>query len=134
MAIDPKMAVLVVDDSSLMAGIVEGFLKQMGFCKIDRAVDGGSALAMMNVRRYDLVISDWNMQPKTGYTLLRRMRDDPATKTTPFIMMTTESKAEYIDAAKRAGVTDYIVKPFTAQVLKAKIDQIFATRLESTSF
>ena len=133
MALDPKMPVLVVDDSSMMIRIVREFLQQIGFSDIDHASDGGSALEKIRTKRYGLVLSDWNMQPKTGYTLLRRMREDPATKSTPFIMMTTESKDEYVAAANRAGVNDYIVKPFTPQALRAKIEGIFASEVADTS-
>jgi two-component system chemotaxis response regulator CheY len=133
MALDPKMPVLVVDDSSMMIHIVREFLQQIGFSDIDHALDGGTALEKMRAKRYGLVISDWNMQPKTGYTLLRRMREDPATKSTPFIMMTTESKGEYVVAANKAGVNDYIVKPFTTQTLGAKIEGIFAAKVAVTS-
>ena len=133
MALDPKMPVLVVDDSSMMIRIVREFLQQIGLPEIDHALDGGTALAKMRAKHYGLVISDWNMQPKTGYTLLRRMREDPATKSTPFIMMTTESKGEYVRAANEAGVNDYIVKPFTAQTLKAKIEGVFAAKVAVAS-
>lgn len=133
MALDPQMPVLVVDDSSLMVRIVREFLQQIGFSDIDHALDGGAALQKMRAKRYGLVISDWNMQPKTGYTLLRRMREDPATNSTPFIMMTTESKDEYVRAANKAGVNDYIVKPFTAQTLKAKIEGMFAAKFAVAS-
>ena len=133
MALDPKMPVLVVDDSSMMIRIIRDLLQQIGFSDIDHALDGGTALEKMRAKRYGLVISDWNMQPKTGYTLLRRMREDPATKSTPFIMMTAESKGEYLVAAKKAGVNNYVVKPFTAQTLRAKIEEVFAARVEGTS-
>ena len=133
MALDPKMPVLVVDDSSMMIRIIRDLLQQIGFSDIDHALDGGTALEKMRAKRYGLVISDWNMQPKTGYTLLRRMREDPATKSTPFIMMTAESKGEYLVAAKKAGVNNYVVKPFTAQTLRAKIEEVFAARVEVTS-
>lgn len=121
MALDPKMPVLVVDDSSMMHRIISEFLQKIGFSDIDHALDGGTALEKVRAKRYGLVLSDWNMQPKTGYTLLRRMRDDPANKSTPFIMMTTESKTEYVAAANRAGVNAYVVKPFTAQTLRRLI-------------
>jgi two-component system, chemotaxis family, chemotaxis protein CheY len=133
MALDPKMPVLVVDDSSMMIRIIHDLLRQVGFSDIDHAFDGGTALEKMRAKRYGLVISDWNMQPKTGYTLLRRMREDPTTKSTPFIMMTAESKGEYLVAAKKAGVNNYVVKPFTAQTLRAKIEEVFAARVEVTS-
>jgi two-component system, chemotaxis family, chemotaxis protein CheY len=133
MALDPKMPVLVVDDSSLTTRIVHEFLQQIGFSDIDHALDGSTALEKMRAKRYGLVISDWNMQPKTGYTLLRRMREDPATNSTPFIMMTTESRDEYVVAANKAGVNHYIIKPFTAQTLRAKIEGIFAAKVSVTS-
>jgi two-component system chemotaxis response regulator CheY len=133
MALDPKMPVLVVDDSSMMFRIIREFLQQIGFSDIDHALDGGTALEKMRAKRYGLILSDWNMQPKTGYTLLRRVRENPATESTPFIMMTTESKSEYVVAANKAGANDYVVKPFTAQTLRAKIERIFDAKVAVTS-
>ena len=133
MALDPKMSVLVVDDSSMMFGMIGEFLRQIGFSDIDHALDGGTALEKMRAKRYGLVLSDWNMQPKTGYTLLRRMRENPATKSTPFIMMTTESRNEFVVAANKAGVNEYLVKPFTAQTLRTKIEGIFDAKVAITS-
>lgn len=133
MALDPKMSVLVVDDSSMMFRMIGEFLGQIGFSDIDHALDGGTALEKMRAKRYGLVLSDWNMQPKTGYTLLRRMRENPATKSTPFIMMTTESRNEFVVAANKAGVNEYLVKPFTAQTLRTKIEKIFDAKVAITS-
>jgi len=133
MAFDPKMPVLVVDDSSMMVRIISDILHQIGFSDIDCALDGDTALQKLRGKRYGLVLSDWNMQPKTGYTLLRRIREEPATKSTPFIMMTAESKNEYVVAAIKAGVNDYVVKPFTAQTLRAKIERIFDAKAAATS-
>jgi two-component system chemotaxis response regulator CheY len=82
----------------------------------------------MRSKRYGLVISDWNMVPMSGYELLRELRNDPALKRTPFIMVTSESKTENVIAAKKAGVDNYIVKPFNAHTLKAKIETVFAAR------
>ena len=79
----------------------------------------------MRERQYGLVISDWNMEPMTGYDLLQQVRSDPGLSTTPFIMVTAESKTENVIAAKKAGVSNYIVKPFNAQTLKSKIDAVF---------
>ena len=132
MALDPKMSVLVVDDSSMMFRMIGEFLGQIGFSDIDHALDGGTALEKMRAKRYGLVLSDWNMQPKTGYTLLRRMRENPATKSTPFIMM-TESRNEFVVAANKAGVNEYLVKPFTAQTLRTKIEKIFDAKVAITS-
>jgi two-component system chemotaxis response regulator CheY len=128
MAMNPSMSVLVVDDSKLMTSIIRGLLQHLGFSDVDDANDGATALAKLRSKRYGLVISDWNMEPMTGYQLLRELRDDPILKRIPFIMVTAESKTENVIAAKKAGVDNYIVKPFNAQTLKAKIETVFAAR------
>ncbi len=128
MSVDPLMPILVVDDSTLTTRILRGLLRQLGLTDVDTAQDGTSALAMMRTKRYGLVISDWNMEPMTGYDFLCEIRNDPALKRTPFIMITAESKTENVVAAKKAGVSNYIVKPFDARTLKAKIETVFATR------
>jgi two-component system chemotaxis response regulator CheY len=126
MAMDLAMPILVVDDYNTMIRIIRNLLRQLGFADIDDASDGATALAKMRDKRYGLVISDWNMQPMTGYDLLREIRGDPKLATTPFIMVTAESKTDNVVAAKRAGVNNYIVKPFNAQTLKSKIETVFA--------
>jgi two-component system chemotaxis response regulator CheY len=126
MAVDPSMPVLVVDDYNTMVRIIRNLLKQLGFADVDDANDGTTALAKMHAKRYGLVISDWNMEPMTGYDLLREVRADPELGKTPFIMVTAESKTENVIAARKAGVNNYIVKPFNAQTLKAKIESVFA--------
>jgi len=126
MAVDPSMPVLVVDDYSTMVRIIRNLLRQLGFVDVDDACDGAAALAKMHAKRYGLVISDWNMQPMTGFDLLREVRADPELNKTPFIMVTAESKTENVIAARKAGVNNYIVKPFNAQTLKAKIEAVFA--------
>src|ERR1700676_2900366 len=133
MALDPSMPVLVVDDYSTMVRIIRNLLGQLGFADVDDARDGQSALVKMHTRRYGLVISDWNMEPMTGYDLLRQVRADPGLGEIPFIMVTAESKTENVIAAKKAGVNNYIVKPFNAQTLKAKIEAVFADKVEHTS-
>lgn len=125
MAVDLSMSVLVVDDYNTMIRIIRNLLKQLGFQNIDDASDGSAALNKMRTRRYGLVISDWNMEPMTGFALLQEMRSDPSLAEIPFIMVTAESKTENVIAAKRAGVSNYIVKPFNAQTLKNKIDAVF---------
>jgi two-component system chemotaxis response regulator CheY len=127
MALDTSMPVLVVDDYSTMVRIMRNLLRHLGFADIDDASDGAAALAKMHSKRYGLVISDWNMQPMTGFELLREMRADPELGATPFIMVTAESKTENVIAARRAGVSNYIVKPFNAQTLKTKIEAVFAS-------
>jgi two-component system chemotaxis response regulator CheY len=125
-ALDPSMPVLVVDDYSTMVRIIRNLLRQLGFADVDDAPDGAAALAKTHAKRYGLVISDWNMDPMTGFDLLRQVRGDPDLGDTPFIMVTAESRTENVIAARKAGVNNYIVKPFNAQTLKTKIEAVFA--------
>jgi two-component system chemotaxis response regulator CheY len=125
MAIDFSTPVLVVDDYGTMVRIIRNLLKQLGFTTVDDANDGSTALDKMRERKYGLVISDWNMEPMTGYELLQQVRADPALKQTPFIMVTAETKSDNVIAAKKAGVSNYIVKPFNAETLKSKIEAVF---------
>ena len=127
MALNPSLSVLLVDDSKLMINIIRGLLQHLGISDVDDANDGASALAKMRTKRYGLVISDWNMEPMSGYDLLQQVRADPGLGATPFIMVTAESKTENVIAAKQAGVNNYIVKPFNAQTLRNKIEAVFAS-------
>src|SRR5512135_1916913 len=133
MAVDLTTPVLVVDDYNTMVRIIRNLLRQLGFEHIDDANDGTEALEKMRQRRYGLVISDWNMEPMTGYDLLKQVRSDPGLAETPFIMVTAESKTENVIAAKRAGVSNYIVKPFNAQTLQSKIEAVFRTPEEAAA-
>lgn len=126
MAVDTNMPILIVDDYKTMLRIIRNLLKQLGFNNVDEASDGSAALQKLRQRGYGLVISDWNMEPMTGYELLKQVRSDENLGRTPFIMITAESKTENVIAAKKAGVNNYIVKPFNAQTLKAKIGAVFA--------
>src|SRR5215213_3259579 len=110
MALDLSMPILVVDDYQTMVRIIRNLLKQLGFEDVDDASDGTTALAKLKQRKYALVISDWNMEPMTGYELLQQV--------------TAESKTENVIAAKKAGVNNYIVKPFNAQTLRTKIEAV----------
>ena len=125
MAADQTMQILVVDDYRTMIRIIRNLLKQIGYEQVDEAADGTEALAKMRTKRYGLVISDWNMEPMTGYELLKEVRADPALAPTPFIMVTAESKTENVVAAKQAGANNYIIKPFNAETLKHKIEAVF---------
>jgi two-component system chemotaxis response regulator CheY len=125
MAVDLSIPVLVVDDYKTMVRIIRNLLKQLGFSDVDDAADGTEALGKMKQRKYGLIISDWNMEPMTGYELLKEVRTDEGLARTPFIMVTAESKTENVIAAKKAGVNNYIVKPFNAATLKSKIDAVF---------
>jgi len=121
MAVDKDMRVLIVDDYKTMLRIISNLLKQIGFSNVDEASDGATALQMLREADYGLVISDWNMEPMTGLQLLKEVRADEVLKSTPFIMVTAESKTENVVAAKQAGVNNYIVKPFNAETLKRKL-------------
>ena len=126
MALDTSIPVLVVDDYKTMIRIIRNLLKQLGFEDVDEAADGTEALGKMKERRYGLVISDWNMEPMSGFELLQKVREETALSETPFIIVTAESKTENVVAAKKAGVSNYIVKPFNAQTLKTKIESVCA--------
>lgn len=127
MAVDLSMPILVVDDYNTMIRIIRNLLRHLGFDDVDDASDGSSALTKLRNKHYGLVISDWNMEPMTGYELLKQVRSDPHLTRMPFIMVTAESKIENVIAAKQAGVNNYIVKPFNADTLKTKIGAVFAS-------
>ena len=119
--------VLVVDDYGTMRRIMRNLLGQIGFTHIEEAADGTSALELLSERSFDLVISDWNMEPMSGLDLLRAVREDVRFRHLPFIMITAANKADNVVAAKLAGVSNYVVKPFTADTLKRKIDAVLGT-------
>src|SRR3546814_6878799 len=124
MAVDKNMAVLIVDDYKTMLRIIRNLLRQIGFDNVDEASDGASALQKLRRDNFGLVISDWNMEPMTGLELLKEVRADEKLRGLPFIMVTAESKTENVIAAKKAGVNNYIVKPFNADTLKTKITAV----------
>jgi len=124
MAVDKTMNVLVVDDYKTMVRIVRNLLEQLGFHNIDEATDGPTALGMIRSKDYGLVLSDWNMQPMTGFEMLQQVRAEDRTKSLPFVMVTAEAKTENVVAAKQAGVNNYIIKPFTLAVLKQKLTAV----------
>ena len=124
MAVDLNMPVLVVDDYQTMIRIIRNLLIQLGFKNIEDAKDGRQALDKLNGGKFGLVISDWNMEPMTGYELLQQVRASDTLKSTPFIMVTAESKTENVIAAKKAGVSNYIIKPFNAETLKGKLKTV----------
>ena len=121
---DKNINVLIVDDYRTMLRIIRNLLKQLEFNNVDEAVDGQEALAKLRAGNFGLVISDWNMVPMTGLDLLKEVRADQRLKTMPFIMITAESKTENVVAAKQAGVSNYIVKPFNAETLREKIEKV----------
>lgn len=121
MAVDLNMKVLIVDDYKTMLRILRNLLKQLNFNNIEEATDGSMALEMLREEQFGLIISDWNMEPMTGIDLLREVRKDDNLKHLPFVMITAESKSENVIAAKEAGVSNYIVKPFNAETLRNKL-------------
>lgn len=121
MTVNKAMQVLVVDDYATMRRIVRNLLKQLGFENVEEAIDGTDALNKIRGNTPGMIISDWNMEPMTGLDLLKQVRADEKLKAIPFIMITAESKVENVVAAKQAGVSNYIVKPFNADTLKQKM-------------
>ena len=126
MAIDTSMKVLVVDDFATMRRIVKGVLKQLGFSNIVEAEDGTAALDALKKEKVGLIVSDWNMPKMTGLDLLKAVRGDEDLKQTPFIMVTAEGQKENVIEAVKAGVSNYIVKPFTPETFSEKLEKVFA--------
>lgn len=124
----PSLKILVVDDFPTMRRIVKTLMKQNGYTNFTEAEDGEQALRMLNAEMdYEMVVSDWNMPNMTGLELLKAVRADPKLKHLPFLMVTAEAEKENIIEAVKAGVSNYIVKPFTGQALKDKLDKIEAS-------
>lgn len=124
--IDKSLPVLVVDDYRTTIQIVSNLLRQIGFENIDEASNGKDALTKLENQKYGLVLSDWNMVPMSGYELLTRIRNNPAIKETPFVMITAETRRENVIAARSAGADSYIIKPFTAEILRGKLEAVGA--------
>src|SRR4029077_4684478 len=113
MPVDLSMSILVVEDSRTMSNIIRNLLMLIGFRQVDSVFDGATALERLWQKRYGLVICDWNMQPMNGLTLLEKVRSDPALRDIPFIVITAESSLAKVSAARAAGASTFIVKPFT---------------------
>ncbi len=119
------MKILVVDDFSTMRRIIKNLLRDLGFTNVDEADDGNTALPMLQSGKYEFLITDWNMPGMSGIELLKSVRADGSLKNLPVLMVTAEAKRDQIVSAAQAGVNGYVVKPFTAAVLKEKIEKIF---------
>lgn len=119
------MKILIVDDFSTMRRIIKNLLRDLGFSNTHEADDGQTALPMLQGGKYDFLITDWNMPGMQGIDLLKAVRADPALASLPVLMVTAEAKREQIVEAAQAGVSGYVIKPFTAATLKEKIDKIF---------
>jgi two-component system chemotaxis response regulator CheY len=124
--IDTSITVLVVDDMSTMRRILKNVLKQIGFSNLVEAENGQDALNKLKVGDIGLIVSDWNMPVMQGIELLRTVRADAELKHLPFLMVTAEAQKENIIEAVQAGVSNYVVKPFTAEALQGKLEKIFA--------
>ncbi|MDY6824206.1 MAG: chemotaxis response regulator CheY [Thermodesulfobacteriota bacterium] len=123
---DTSLKILVVDDFSTMRRIVKNILKQLGFTNITEADDGTTAWEELQKNKFDLIISDWNMPKMTGLDLLKKVREDDQLKDIPFLMVTAEAQKQNVVEAVKAGVTNYIVKPFTAEGVTEKLEKIFS--------
>lgn len=123
---DNPLSVLIIDDYRTMLRIVRNLLKQIGIDNVDEASNGAEALEKLRAGEFNLAISDWNMEPMSGLELLQEVRADARLHDLPFVMVTAESKVEHVVAAKQAGVSSYIVKPFNAETLREKIEKVLA--------
>jgi two-component system chemotaxis response regulator CheY len=119
------MPILVVDDYALVVRIIRDDLRRIGYENVDGALNGAEAIEKLQAKRYALIISDWHMEPVTGFQLLQRVRADPHYTDVPFIMATIESRPQYVAAASQAGASDYILKPFNTALLRAAIIGVF---------
>ena len=128
MSSDKKMRILVVDDFSTMRRIVKNILKQLGYTNVVDADDGTTAWEVLNKDNIDFVITDWNMPNMSGLELLKKIRNSEEFAAMPVLMVTAEAQQENIIEAVQAGVSNYIVKPFTADAIEQKIDKIFSKR------
>jgi two-component system chemotaxis response regulator CheY len=124
---DLNMKVLIVDDFATMRRIVRNILKQIGFANINEADNGKNALKELQKEKYDLILCDWNMPEMPGIELLNSIRADDRLKDTPFVMVTAEAQKDNIVEAVKAGVTSYVVKPFTADTINEKLQKVFGS-------
>ena len=125
MPADKNMKILVVDDHESMRRIVKQILQDLGFPNVETADDGSTALPMVRTKEFDFVITDWNMPEMEGIDLLRAIRADAEISKLPVLLVTAESKKEQIIQAAKAGVNDYVVKPFNSEIIQNKISRIF---------
>ncbi len=121
----PDIKILVVDDMSTMRRIIRNILDQLGYSNVDEAENGKQALAKLKKEKFDFVITDWNMPEMDGLQLVKEIRADEELKSIPILMVTAEAKKENVMEALKAGVNNYIVKPFAPEVLKEKMEKIF---------
>jgi two-component system chemotaxis response regulator CheY len=128
MRVQPNLNFLVVDDFSTMRRIIKNLLHDLGYSNVTEADDGNTALPLLKEGNFDFLITDWNMPGMPGLELLKQVRADARLAKLPVLMLTAEAKREQIVEAAQAGVSGYVIKPFTAVTLKEKIDKILAAR------
>ena len=119
------LRILVVDDFATMRRIVKNVLKQLGYNNVDEVEDGSKALTALEQGVYQFIVSDWNMPVMDGLEMVKNIRSNPETKDLPVLMVTAEAEKDKVVEAIKAGVNNYIVKPFTAETMQEKIDKIF---------
>ncbi|MBW2095891.1 MAG: response regulator [Deltaproteobacteria bacterium] len=127
MSFDTSIKVMVVDDFATMRRIVKGVLKQLGFRQIREAENGSAALEELKKEPVGLIVSDWNMPKMTGLALLKAVKADDALRKIPFIMVTAEGQKENVIEAVKAGVSNYIVKPFTPEIFSEKLEKVLGS-------
>lgn len=133
MSAQADLKFLVVDDFSTMRRIIKNLLHDLGYANVTEADDGTSALPILKAGGIDFLITDWNMPGMPGLELLKQVRADPRLAKMPVLMLTAEAKREQIVAAAQAGVSGYVIKPFTAAILKEKIDKVLGSRAASVA-
>lgn len=126
MPLNTGAKILVVDDFSTMRRFIRGILEQLGYREVEEADDGDSALEKLRGTRFNLVIADWNMPRMNGLDLVRAIRADEGLKTIPVLMVTAEASKENIIEAVKSGASGYVVKPFSSDVLKEKIEKVLS--------
>lgn len=130
-SISKDIVIVVADDYSLTRDMIRAILKQLGFSNVLTAENGKRACEIILGEHVDLVICDWNMPGMTGLEVLRTVRNSEKTKDLPFLMLTAEAYRENVVEAVKAGVTDYIAKPFTSQTLSDKLETVFSVKKRS---
>lgn len=121
---DTSIKILIVDDFATMRRILKNILKQLGFKNLVEADDGTTAWEILEGQSIDLIISDWNMPKMTGLELLKKVRSSDNYKGAPFLMVTAEAQKQNVIEAVQAGVSNYVVKPFTAEAISDKLEKI----------
>jgi two-component system chemotaxis response regulator CheY len=128
MTAQSSLKLLIVEDREVMLKIIRRLLVQLGYADIDGASNGARALEKMQLKDYDIILSDWNMDEMSGFELLKHVRADPKTAATPFILVTAEAKHENMLAAKAAGANGYLLKPFKLDMLQSTLERVLASQ------